>query len=100
MSWKITVGGNTFPLAEIMGIMVAVALVSFLIAICCLWPLDPISSVLCTLLSRKQHVSSMAKMQAWSMLQVVMVVWSSLNQSPTMAEFRAPPHTVVNVVDQ
>jgi len=100
LPWKITVGGDTFPLAEMMGIMVAVALVSFLSAICCFWPLDPIWHVLCTLLSRKQHVSSMAKMQSCSMLQVVMVVWSSSNQSSTMAEFRAPPHTVVNVVDQ
>ena len=33
--WKMIVGGNTFPLAEMIGTMLAVSLTSFLNAICC-----------------------------------------------------------------
>ena len=33
--WKMIIGGNTFPLAEMIGIMLAISLTSFLNAICC-----------------------------------------------------------------
>ena len=67
IAWKITVGRNTLPSAEMSGIRVADSLTSFLNTICLACPAEPIWQLLCVLLSRKQHVSSMLKMQSCSM---------------------------------
>ena len=59
---NIIVGLNIFPLAEMMGMRVAVSVTSLCKANWCTCFAEPICQVLDVLLSRKQHVSSIEKM--------------------------------------
>ena len=90
---KMTVGFRRDPLAQMMGIIVAVSQFSFRSAICCCIPWGPICRVLWVHLSRKQQPSSIANIKSGSMLYFSMISWRSLYQWFIVSSLTAPPRT-------
>ena len=88
---NIIVGLYMFPLAEMMGMRVAVSRTSLRKANWCSCFAEPICRVFVVFLSRKQHVSSIEKIQSSSMLYSLMVLSSNAIQWSTTAAFNAPP---------
>jgi len=82
------------------GIRVQVSLLSFHMAICCCCHACPMWWVLWVHLSRKQDVSSIENIKSGQMLYWSMISCNSLYQKLTLASLRAPPQTVVRLVDQ
>jgi len=89
---KIMVGFRRDPLAQMIGIRVAVSWFSFRSASCCLIPQGPICRVFWVHLSRKQQLSSIAKIKSGSILYLLIISWSNVYQWLMVSSFIAPPH--------
>ena len=97
---KMTVGFRRDPSAQMIGMRVAVSQFSFRSANCCCIPWGPICQVLWVHLSRKQQLSSIAKINLGSMLYSSMISWRSLYQWFIVSSLTAPPRTYSRKVVQ